>query len=756
MTAPAATRRGLLVLNEVTLAAITVVAVLGLARLFEDGSFLPKVAGCAVAAHLVAALCRRAGLHPVATAGVAVVGGALAITWVNLGDTTSAMLPTGETLDVGREQLRAAWETFGQVVAPAPVLPGFVLAASAGVWLIAFIADAAAFQAHARLEAIVPGTTLFIFGGALGTGEDRLALSAAFLAAVVLHWLSQRLLTKVSAPSWLSGVSGGTAPSLLRAGMALTVLGVIAAVVVGPLLPGASAKAVVPWRATDRDDPGSRVTISPLVDIRSRLVNQSNLELFRVRADDRSYWRLTSLERFDGRIWSSNRQYRSADGSLPSAVDTSEADVRRSRARFRIGALASFWLPAAFRPVGIDGVDASYDADSNSLLTREDTATGLEYVVVSALPQLTGAELQTVPPIAPRGLAEQYTALPRDFSPAIQQLAGRTVSGARTQYARARALQDFFRDGRFTYDLEIQPGHSGRDLEVFLFETRRGYCEQFAGAFAAMARAVGLPSRVAVGFTPGEIDQATGEYVVRGFNGHAWPEVYLDGYGWVAFEPTPGRGIPGGESYTGVAEQQAVPEDPTSATTVPAAPTTVPGDTTTTTAVGSDPGALPSDSPDGEASPWPRRILVTLLVVVAVPLLWAGVLAALRVWRRRRRRSAARSPGQRVLLAWDEATEALARTGATSRPWETPTEYAVRVGGTTPVDASLLSGLAGLTTTATYAPAPLAEEAAEMAADAADRIEEQAGRLLDRRTRLRHLVDPRPLLPERSARVEVR
>jgi transglutaminase-like putative cysteine protease len=756
VTAPATTRRGLLVLNEVTLAAITVVAVLGLARLFEDGSFLPKVAGSAVAAHLLAALCRRGGLHPVATAAVAVVGGALAITWVQLGDTTSAFLPTGETLDVAREQLREAWETFGQVVAPAPVLPGFVLAASAGVWIIAFIADAAAFQAHARLEAIVPGATLFIFGGALGTGEDRVALSGAFLAAVVLHWLSQRLLTKVSAPSWLAGASGGTAPSLLRAGVALAVVGVVAAVVIGPLLPGATADAVVPWRATDRDDPGSRVTISPLVDIRSRLVNQSNLEVFRVRADDRAYWRLTSLERFDGRIWSSNRQYRSADGTLPSAVDTSQAEVRRSRARFRIGALSSFWLPAPFRPVGIDGVDASYDADSNSLLTKEDTATGLEYLVVSALPQLSGAELQTVPPIAPRGLAEQYTALPADFSPAVQQLAGRIVSGARTQYTRARALQDFFRSGRFTYDLEIQPGHSGRDLEVFLFETRRGYCEQFAGAFAAMARAVGLPSRVAVGFTPGEIDQATGEYVVHGFNGHAWPEVYLDGFGWVAFEPTPGRGIPGGEGYTGVEEQQAVPENPTSATTVPPAPTTVPGEGPTTTLPADGAVAIPPTTETDDGSPWPRRILVAVLVLVAVPLLWAGVLALLRVVLRRRRRSAARTPGQRVLLAWDEATEALARAGASSRPWETPTEFATRVGGTTPVDASLLTGLAGLTTTATYAPAPVAEAAAERAADAAGRIEEQVDALLDRRARLRHLVDPRPLLPERSARVEVR
>src|SRR5439155_17454307 len=130
----------------------------------------------------------------------------------------------------------------------------------------------------------------------------------------------------------------------------------------------------------------------------------------------------------------------------------------------------------------------------------------------------------------------------------------------------------------------VPPGHSGRDLEHFLFESKRGYCEQFSGAYAAMARAIGLPARVAVGFTAGELDPTTGEYVVKGFNGHAWPEVYLDGFGWVAFEPTPGRGMPGAESYTGLPEQQADGAHPTTGTTLPAATTTTAAAGVTTTA----------------------------------------------------------------------------------------------------------------------------------------------------------------------------
>ena len=75
-------------------------------------------------------------------------------------------------------------------------------------------------------------------------------------------------------------------------------------------------------------------------------------------------------------------------------------------------------------------------------------------------------------------------------------------------------------------------------------QTRRGLCEQFASTFAVMARTLGIPSRVAVGFTPGELN-GDGSYSVFGKNAHAWPEVWFDGIGWVDFEPTPPGAVPG-------------------------------------------------------------------------------------------------------------------------------------------------------------------------------------------------------------------
>src|SRR5262249_43109652 len=104
------------------------------------------------------------------------------------------------------------------------------------------------------------------------------------------------------------------------------------------------------------------------------------------------------------------------------------------------------------------------------------------------------------------------------------------------------------------YSLTVQRGHSD-DAMINFLSIKKGYCEQFAGTFAAMARSVGLPTRVVVGFTPG-ILRSDGLYHVAGRHAHAWDEVWFDGYGWTVFDPPPGRGAPGAENPTGVAAAQ--------------------------------------------------------------------------------------------------------------------------------------------------------------------------------------------------------
>ncbi len=753
----------LLALAEGALAAVTAAAVLGLGRLFVNGSFLLPVLTVAGTAHVLAGWCRRRGLSASTTFLVAAGGLAAVLSWLLLPATTAYGVPTTATLAEAGAQLSAALATFREVVAPAPVEPGFVLASAIGVWVIAFVADTAAFRAGATVEAVIPGATLFVFGAALGAPRQRELTTALFLAGVLAYWLAQRAIANASSPTWLSRDTLAGSRSLLRTGGALGVAVVAAAILIGPTLPGATADAVIPWRASDREDGGSRVTISPLVDIQARIVDQAQSVVFSVASPARSYWRLTSLETFDGRIWSSTRSYKEADGDLPPGTRLEPVESTTVTAEFEIGALASIWLPAAYRPVGIDGTDASYDAESASLIVPEEldlTQVGQRYTITSVLPALTSEALRAVPAMAPEEIVSTYTELPEGFSPAVRQEAARITEQAPTQFEKALALQDHFRSGAFTYDLQVDRGHSGDALERFLFETRTGYCEQFAGSYAAMARAVGLPARVAVGFTPGE-PGPDGRFVVRGANGHAWPEVYLEGYGWVPFEPTPGRGIPGAVAYTGVPEEQASVGDPSVATTV--APTTVPAPldpSAGATATNDLPDfgfedVFPDIEQEVTPNPWPRRLLVAGLLVVGIPALWVGVVALAASLRRRRRRAGARSPLERVSLAWVEAGEALASVGTAPRSWETPNEVARRGTGAPGVDPVVLQGLAELTTTAAYAPDAVSEATAGEAAAATAEIARCTRATWGPRQVVRAAVDIRPHLPHPGARRKV-
>lgn len=121
------------------------------------------------------------------------------------------------------------------------------------------------------------------------------------------------------------------------------------------------------------------------------------------------------------------------------------------------------------------------------------------------------------------------------YAPAYR-LARSLAARSATPYAFALAVESYLRHG-FTYS--ENPGFSTYPLETFLFDTRKGYCQHFAGAMALLLRMGGVPARVAVGFTQGRQDPATGQWRVTDFDAHAWVEAWFPSYGWVRFDPTP-------------------------------------------------------------------------------------------------------------------------------------------------------------------------------------------------------------------------
>ena len=530
-------------------------------------------------------------------------------------DTTWYGLPTHLSWTTIRLDLVDAWDQFSVVKAPVPAEAGFLAAALVAVWIAAWLADTFAFRFDALIESIVPTAGIFLFVSVLARPDYRLVSCAIYLGAVfafvALHraWLDER------APGWLADSHKSVAPTVLRTTARVGVVAVIAALVLGPALPGAGEAPL--WDLDTSGGGGTRVTLSPLVDIRGRLVDQTDEIAFEVTSPSPSYWRLTALDTFDGKIWSSESSYTGVSGDLPrtaAPITTGDTVVQT----FTITNLSSIWLPAAFAPVNVSGGgNVGFDVESASLITDKASAKGLTYQVTSVIPRLDAAQLEQSSTISidPQ-MRRRYLQLPRDYPQDLRDQAVEITANAASEYQRALALQDFFR-ANFTYDLSVRAGHGEDAIESFLKE-RRGYCEQFAGTYAAFARSIGLPARVAVGFTPGEL--TNGVYVVRGQFAHAWPEVWFEGVGWVPFEPTPGRGAPGAETYTGVPAAQATtgetPSGSTATTAAPGEPGAGPsiptGEEFASLIPGENGGNVEAVGLGGDSHPsvWPQRLLV--------------------------------------------------------------------------------------------------------------------------------------------------
>jgi len=471
----------------------------------------------------------------------------------------------------------------------------------------------------------------------------------------------------------------------------VSVIAVLASLIAAPLIPVTDLLDRELGGSGTNAGQGGRfqlTSVNPFIRLRRDLVQETNTPLVYAETEARStsYLRTTVLDQFTSGSWRpSPRSLPSdndADGVFPNPPGLAPG-IGGAEDEWSIELAPNFgtqWLPLPY-PIRDLDISGSWRYDARTL----DVAyvggrfpAEISYDATSFTPAIT-ADLLETSVRAPTRVRGPMTEVPDDLPEVITTRAKEVTEGAESDFAKAVAIQDWFRqDGGFRYSLEQRSG-SGMDLlAAFVTDDRVGYCEQFAAAMAAMGRALDIPSRVVVGFLDGTT-QPDGEVLYTSDDRHAWPEMYFSGVGWVRFEPTPGQRAGATPSWT--RESATAPE-----------PSAGPSD-----------AAEESEAPDADAAevdtsngnrlglPIPWWPVLALLAIVVL-----GLTPAVARRTQRRRRFSGGTPAQLAEGAWAELRAVALDLGLDWSEHRSPREQASRLVSQVQATVDDLSALEGL------------------------------------------------------------
>lgn len=579
------------------------------------------------------------------------------------------IIPTFGTLaEFGDLGQAGALSISGQSV-PAEVTPGIMFLLCLGIGALAIAADAAAVTWRRPVLAGLPLAVVLSIPGFIGI---RLTDLFVFMLAAI---------------AWLVLLRAGQ--PLRQTGRALG-LGAVAVVVALALPLGLPP--VDESQARSDSFSGYLAGVNPVLKLGEDLRRQVPRTVLRYSSltDSPTYLRLVSLQNFSAETWEPDpptiqRDNRPAViGPVPGLA--AEVGVEDETTWIDVLNLGSPWLPVPYPVTGVSGLrgDWFWDPDDLTLTSPDRAARGEEYRAASLMVQPTPQQLTSAGSVVPPGF-EKYLELPENLPDIIGATAAEVAGSATSNYGMAVALQEFFRDGAFAYSetAPVEQGYDGNGMEVLakFLEVRSGYCIHFASAMAVMARTLGIPSRVAVGFLPGEREdelvEGRASFRVTTKDAHSWPELYFDGIGWTRFEPTPGLGfVPtyADEATPGV---PVPPSDQTDPTTSPS-----PAPTPTAIAPPVDPSG-PSASENGAAMSlgwlWSAVIAFSALLLLLAPAIVRALQRSIRM-RRLARGSPAAATGWRELLQTAEDLGVVIAATATPRKAARAIAKAARLG----------------------------------------------------------------------------
>jgi transglutaminase-like putative cysteine protease len=286
----------------------------------------------------------------------------------------------------------------------------------------------------------------------------------------------------------------------------------------------------------------------------------SDALMFRVQAPElgfdqkppRYYWRGRTYDYFSNGQWYTTGTSRSDFSPLENSVSVA-APINgiRSRFIFTLGTSQSALLYAPAQPIWFSRPGSYLSTPVDDIFSWNTSPTlqpGETYQVDAVINNPHVEELREAGTDYPQWITDTYLQLPEDFSPRIQDLAREIATGQETNYDKAVAITRYLRENIEYASVIPEPPRRADPLEWVIFESKQAYCVYYATSEILMLRSLGIPARMAVGFSQGELNTAitTGEtddtsiaiYTVLKKNAHAWPEVFFPGIGWVEFEPT--------------------------------------------------------------------------------------------------------------------------------------------------------------------------------------------------------------------------
>lgn len=707
--------RRLLVVELAAVATISVIAGMGFHRVFVGQSFLWPVAGAAGLAVVISTLTAlRRKLAITTLVLVHLLGFVVYVTVAALGSTSKSALPNLETLRTLVGGVTGGWADLLSISLPAAAEPRLLVTACAVSWLGAALASEMAHRSRNAVAPVIPPVVAYSVTLMLASGEpgSPLALPLTFCGVALLlmlvhvnRWTAIEpggLTRRVAAPA-ITGPGSPTEiePSVeisadrrILTGLPVIAVG-IAAALAAAAIPATALRSSFDPRSLRSQDVEVQSRLSPLASVYRELTEPAR-PLFQMEIGRLSdslqvpRVRVATLDRFDGATWSSSAEYARVGTVLP-VPRTGAIAVREVSQKYTIGELDGPWLPAADRPTrvktGGDPVELGFDRDAGTLIAGTTDLSGLTYQITSQISLPTPEQLADARPGSGEDLAE-LTTLPAGTPPIVADLAQEYSRGASSPYAQLEGVQKGLKE-TFKYSETIEPGSSYGHISKFL-SGGGGYAEQFAGSFALMARSLGYPSRLSVGYLTGELGNdgpegfGNGDITTR--QAHVWPEVYFQDIGWVPFEPTPVRTpsadpLPNQEAELASGGGGLIEEEPAVA----------------------NPVEPLGDQGGGNGATNGQIFMLLLLVAVAVSGL-LGLVAAKALLRRRRMRRAV-TPAQRVLGAWSNLTDRLLEVGVPLSRSMTAREVVRSTENLIPSTAvERLGRLAPMVTAAVFAP----------------------------------------------------